>query len=326
LESDSQIAELCHAETCDEIICNQCWGEGVRHCVRHTPDREERWERAQQAYQSGEYRVLVKGSSARLQEVNFLNRIQNRVTGVDTLVHPLTNEVLTIDDWDALLERGDQRAQIMQLLSKVVLDAKTTGRTPLNAWMRWQVPRGKRQKGQTVEIFAQSLSHIATILKDGYDTQAFTDEDLTPHLLRIAQETEESRSVTLAVLAATTGWDESARKVILGETPGTAFAHRHVFFYLFDPLEGELIYNPRDDRLRGYAELFAPLLPSEEIDEAVTAIQNELVTHDSITLEYAKQTMPYPQDALQKAFERLAATGNYALTQVPELGAALVRT
>ena len=83
LESDSQIAELCHAEGCDELICTQCWSDGVRHCTRHAPDRNQKWEQALQKHQSVEYPVLVKGANARLQEINFLNRIQARVMRVN---------------------------------------------------------------------------------------------------------------------------------------------------------------------------------------------------------------------------------------------------
>jgi len=90
LKSDSQIAGLCVADGCEELICKSCWQEGERFCARHAPGRDEKWAQAVQNLQTGEYTLLVKGSAARLQEVNFLNRIEERVTRVDTLTHPIT--------------------------------------------------------------------------------------------------------------------------------------------------------------------------------------------------------------------------------------------
>jgi len=88
---------------------------------------------------------------------------------------------------------------------------------------------------------------------------------------------------------------------------------------------GELIYNLNDARLRGYIELFAPLLPGEEIDEVVALIEVEFITHDSLSLQYAVETMPYAEGVLRKAFERLAAGGEYVLTEVPDIGTAIVQ-
>ena len=126
-------------------------------------------------------------------------------------------------------------------------------------------------------------------------------------------------------LAATTGWDSAARRAIQGELPGKAFAHRHMLVYLFDLQRGELIYNLYDDRLRGYVELFAPILPEEEIKEVIAVIDMEFLTHDSLSLQYAVETLPFSASVLQKAFERLAATGGYVLTEVPEIGTAIVQ-
>lgn len=326
LESDAQIGGLCQAEGCEALVGTQCWKDGIRHCVKHTPDRDHMWERVQKRYRQGEVPVLVKSNQARLSEINFLGRIQERVSHFDTLVHPLSGDVLTISNWDEHLERGDQRAKVMELLGKFVLDTGVTGQNPLNAWVRWEIPPKKRQKGGPVGVRAQVLSRLPEMLRDGFDTQPLNADALTTYLLKAAQEAQETKTATLLVVASTTGWDEDARQVVLGEDPGTAFAHRLLLTYLFDLQSNELIYSPRDERLQGYAEFFKPLLPSEEIEQAIANIEKEMLTYESLTLQQALESLPHSQEILGKAFEKLAASGDYALTEVPELGTAIIRT
>jgi len=201
-----------------------------------------------------------------------------------------------------------------------------TGQNPLNAWMCWEIPPKKRQKGGPVGVKAQVLSHLPEMLRDGFDTRPLDSDTLTAYLLKAAQESQETKTATLLVVASTTGWDEDARQVVLGDDPGTAFAHRLLLTYLFDLQRNELIYSPRDERLQGYAELFKPLLPSEEIEQAIADIEKEMLTYESLTLQQALESLPYSREILSKAFEKLAASGDFALTEVPDLGTAIVRT
>lgn len=111
----------------------------------------------------------------------------------------------------------------------------------------------------------------------------------------------------------------------MGRPRGTAYAHRLLLIYLFDLESGELLYNLQDDRLRRYAVLFAPLLPSEEIEEVIGDIEKQLLAYESLTLEYAAEILPYTRSLLQQAFERMVATSRYTLTDVPGLGLTIVR-
>ena len=325
LESDNQIAEVCSAEGCEGLICDRCWSEGIRHCLRHIPDKHLKLDQAENAYQQGELSVFLKGSRARLQEVNFIQRIQTRVEQIDTFIHPQTEEVLTVSDLEQHRYVGDERTAIMQLLSKMILDKETTSRMPLNAWVCWDLPQGKRQQGRPLRIQTQVVSRIPEMLRDGFDSQALGEDELTQRLLSLGEIAQADQVVTLVALAATTGWEASAREIIQGDAPGKAFAHKNLLIYLYDMQSGELIYNLNDARLRGYIELFAPLLPEEEIKQAIRAIEGEFITHDSLSLGYAMEILPYSQNMLKKAFEQLAATGEYALTTVPEIGTAIVR-
>ena len=299
LTSDSLIGEACQEEGCTEIICTTCLADGLTTCLHHIPDREQRWQEALKRKESGSYPLLVKSVYARLRESNFISRIRARLENITTLMHPQTSELLTIPDWNAILETSDERAEVMRLLGKVMLDSATTASTPLNAMAR-----------------------------TGFDTRPMGVEDLTPRLMLAADESTRRQVYTLLVLAAATGWDSEARKVIQGAPGGRgelAFVHDLTLYYLFDLEKGDLVYNTLVERARRYAELFVPMLVSEEVEEASTAVEKELTAFDSLTLQYAVQVLPYAESVLRQAFERLAARGRFALTEVSDLGLAIVR-
>jgi excisionase family DNA binding protein len=328
LLDDSQIGQACQAEGCNEVICAQCLSEGVHYCARHSPTREERWQAAQAAFQRGELGLLVKGSAARLREVNFASRIQQRLSRINTLVHPLSGEVISIPDWDACLEAGDERAEVLRLLGRVVMDDVLITQTPLNLWLNYRLPQPKGKTGFPLEVQVRVLSHLPEILRDGFDTRPFTVEELTAWLVRLSDEAQRGRLARLVVLASTTGWDSQARAILQGQAGSKTalpYAHRLARFYLFDLEQGDLVYNLQDDQARLYAELFIPTLLSEELAEAAAAVEKELVAYDSLTLEYASQVLPFTNAKLKLAFERLATTGRYHLAQSPESGLTIIR-
>jgi len=96
--------------------------------------------------------------------------------------------------------------------------------------------------------------------------------------------------------------------------------------YLYDMETRQIIYNRQDSRLRGFAEIFTPLLPSEEVEEVIAAVEKEMGIYESLTMEHALRAFSYSQSVLKKAFEQMASSGRYALTEVPNLGMAIVRT
>jgi excisionase family DNA binding protein len=328
LSSDSQIGEVCAADDCDEIICVDCVSRGHHFCARHTPTLEQRITEAEQRHKSGEFPLFVKASSARLREINFLNRLRTRLQSMNSFLHPVTGELIDVPDWSSVLEQGDNRTEVMHLLGKVVIGTDTLSRMPLNTWLSGSpaLPRGAN--GGPVRIEMRVLSRLDEMVQNGFDSRPFTDDDLIPLLTRYSDETRQEKEVRLVLLASVTGWDPSARLLIQGSTDNKGslpFAHPSVMVYLFDLEKGDLIYNAQDDRILRYAELFVPTLPTEEIDEVKAAIEKELVLYDSLTLENAVQELTYTRSQIELAFERLASTGRFSLVQIPNLGLTLTR-
>jgi excisionase family DNA binding protein len=325
LESDTLIGDVCQSENCEQLICSQCLADSIHFCVEHLPDKVHLWETALVGFRQGRYPLLVKASQARLREVNFVQRFQTRLSSIGTLRHPMTDEMLMVTDWEACLEEGDERAELMRLMNKVVLEAEWISQVPLNAWARYRLPIAKKQKGAPVGLLAHALSRSPEMLQKGFDTHPLGAEDLTGRLLAIGREAQSSQTITLALLASTTGWDTSARELVQGEATGTAFAHRWLMVYLYDMESREMLYNRLDSRLRGFAEVFIPLLPAEEIEEIIRLIEREMGIYDSLTMQHASQAFPFSEKIILKAFEQLAVSGRYALTELPDLGPAIIR-
>mgnify|MGYP001219921249 CR=1 FL=1 len=327
IQNDQQVGEACAAEGCFELICSRCYSEGHRHCTRHSPTREQRLMEARGQKQRGELPVLVESNNARLREINYLTRIQIRLTRFASLLHPVTSETLNIPNWDAVLESGDERAEVMRLLGRVVLDADQLMRYPINPWMNYVLSVPRQAKGGPVSINVRLLSRLAPMVREGYDTAPLQAADLAPWVMRLSSRNA-ADGFELLLLAASTGWEDSARRILLGdnrEAGSSPLVYRYGLLYLFDLEKGELIFSPVDERARRYAELFRPLLLSEEVEEVHRLIQSEMIAYETLTLQYATQMMSYPEPVIRQAFEALASTGRYSLIEMPEIGLALVK-
>jgi excisionase family DNA binding protein len=324
IRAASQVGGACQAEGCEALLCITCAAEGHTYCSSHTPTVEGQLLEAEARFARGEVPVLLRSNYARLREITFLHRLRARIAEVNTLIHPVSGDVLTISDWETHAKQGDERAKVMQFLHKVILDTEIIARSPLNAWVAYHLP-AQRGKENGLVIHVQVLSHLSEMLKDGYDTQPFSENELVDLLNLYSEKAEQERTVTMLVLAATTGWQSSARRLIAGDEAGTAFVHRWLLVYLFDMESGQLFYNEDDERLRGYAEIFSPILPAEEIEEVIRAVEKELVIYESLTLEYATELLPYPKESIHEAFKRMKQTGKYLLVDIPKTGLAIVR-
>ncbi len=324
LSDDSQVAGLCESEGCSKVICRQCWELDIHFCNQHSPSREQRWKQALVKRQQGLYPVLVKASTARLRETGYLNRIHQRLAEISTLIHPETGEVLTVSDWSAALQSGDERADLMNILGRVVLDAEMTAQMPLNAWHTYHLKSGRGRRQSSLQIHVQAVSRLQEMARDGFDTQGLNADDLNLWLQKTIDEPTRGGDFRLVLLAATTGWAKSARAWVSGGQSIT-YHHRLALLYLFDLDSNELVYNKGDDRASRYAELFRPLLAGEELDEISREIERELGFSDAVTLESLVRVLPYPAEKIQQALRSMADQGKYVITEMEGLGVTLVK-
>jgi excisionase family DNA binding protein len=327
IRSYDQIAGRCVQEGCEALICTTCAAQGVGYCRQHALSPAGKLLDAQEMLAAGEIPLLLKGNDARLREMNFLNRIRTRLGQIDTIIHPQTGELLTIPDWESLLETSDQRAEVMRLKGKVVLDAADLAQTPVNAALTYRIPAQKRQNGAPLEIEVRVISRLEEMVQDGFDIQPMTASELTEQLITLGEQAAGSKVFHLIVLAATTGWDEDARHLIAGQQQGgSAFVHPQMLLYLFDLESSELVFNAGDERLARYVELFIPLLVAEQAVGADDAVEKLMQSrgHGSLSLADAVKSLPYDERVLRHTFGRMQASGRYNLVEMPDLGLVIV--
>ena len=325
IANDSQFGAICKGDGCEQVICTQCLQKNISYCFNHRPTAEQAWKAAEQKFQQGDYQLLVKSPNARQRELIFLNRIDARLSNIKTLQHPASGELWSIPTWEQIRETSDEQVQLLKYLHKLFLDAATLARYPLNAALHYRLLPGKGQKGEPLEIVIQVLSRMERMVQQQYDTEALGEETASAQVTKYSQSLDREGIFRIVVLASITGWDESARQLIEGTKPGTAFFHRRALTYLYDLDKGELIFNSRDERTKGYADLFAPTLPDEELQNVIAAIENELVTYDSLALVDALAILPYRRSMVEAAYQKLAGSGRYKTIDLPEIGIALVR-
>lgn len=323
LRDESEIGGLCATPGCGDTICRQCWQLHIHTCARHSPSRAERLQSAREGLQSGEVQVLVEAPAARFSEINFLNRIHARLQGFSTLIHPLSGEAINISAWDEILETGDERAELMHLLGKVALDTNTIAQQPLNAWHHY-LAKPKSRKGSALELHVQVVSNMERMVRDGFDTRPLSLNDLYTWIEKLVELPAKSGNFRLVLLASPTGWEDSVLNLVSGNGMA-AFSHRLALLYLFDLEKTGLSFNSADAIARRYAELFRPVLPNEETAEVITAVLELMGAHDSLTLEEAQRSLPFPPEKVSRAFNDMAADGTFILTEIKGLGTTLVK-
>ena len=322
LKDESEIGGGCEVDSCGEFICQRCWDQNVRTCMRHSPNREQRLQKALAQKQAGELRVVVQAGAARISEISFLNSVHAHLSGFSTLIHPGSGLPLTVPSWDAILESGDERSELMHLLGKVVLDSQTVAQQPLNAWHHYAI---KNKNTASLEIFIQVISRMNKMVRDGFDSQALSADVLYDWINRSVETPDENAgNFRLVLLASSTGWDDSARAAITGEN-SFPFTHRLALLYLFDMERSDLVYNTNDDRLHRYSELFTLALGGKELIEIIQQVKNLMGVHDSLTLEEAQKTLPFYPEKIKCAFEKMAMSEEFMLIELKGLGSTIVK-
>jgi excisionase family DNA binding protein len=316
LKTPDEIADRCDDSACDLPICTECWADGFRYCGAHQPARA--------AASAGELGEPVAGeglraADARLREINLVNRIQIGLENFARISHPQTEEAIVIENWSALKQSSDQSGEVMQLKGARFLTKDMMNALPMNESLRYRIPPARGQEGGPLVIHVQVLSHLARMVRLGFDPEPFSRDELSEQLLRFVETTENEDVTYLVLLAASTGWSTGARELITGSSREYAFVHRQARFYLYDMQTGEILFNTQDALSRDYAALFSPILPEEQLEDIIDALERHLAdwAFDHISLDEAVEKFPeFPERLLRTAFDRLAERRGLSLETI----------
>jgi len=322
LRTPDQIAQRCSSNGCLEVICTDCLFKGKHKCRSHQ-SQDNILLLHRQSDQEGP--VKVRASQARLREMNYLNRLRSRMRRIESIAHPRTGRLISIPDWEAILKTGDERARVLRLKGKVVLDSRESGEQPLNAWMMYLYEPENGEKDGPLVIEIRVLSRLDVMVAYGEDTYPLDEQDLEQALIQAAETIMPDGSYKLLVMASPTGWTQAAQTIVTGSQNQKAFSSDELLVYLFDMQSNSLVYSLRDIRSVQYAELFNPALLTEEAMDAELEIEDLMLEkgHSSLTLINASKELPFTEAVLLETFKRMAMKGKYRLVELEEIGLAI---
>lgn len=257
--------------------------------------------------------LYVTSPIARQLELFYLNRFDDQVRRLTSLVHPLTGKALPrLPNWNACHLARDERSRIMDLRRVGALEADFEARFPLNAASRYEIPPpGRREKGLYLE--AVVFSRLEIHLQQGYDDRPATLEDMMPLLSSREQEARDFDVAYAFALASTTGWDENAVHVIT-DPAGGGFRGYTIFPFLVDLQEKTIYYYRGDTRTQYLLPIFAPLTRGERVAALQKKIAERLPTMKNMSDQEAGRFFQETEDVIKDAFDALAQDKeNYCL-------------
>jgi len=322
LREGEQSFQRCGSAGCLEVICADCASKGRTKCRAHK-SLAELISLRQQPDQEGP--VRVRASQARLREVNYLNRLRARVRRIESIAHPRNGKLLSIPNWEALLKTGDERATVLRLKGKVLLDSRETSEQPLNAWLQYIYKPEKGEQTAPMIIEIRVLNRLDVMVANGVDTYPLDEQDLEQTLIHTSEAMPPDGSFKLLVIASPTGWTRAAQEIITGSETQSPFSSDDLLVYLFDMQTNLLVYPRKDIRTVQYADLFNPALLAEEALDAELEIENLMLEkgHSSLTLLNATKELPFSELVLLETFKRMAGKGMYRLVELEDIGLAI---
>jgi len=325
------VGGFCQYPGCDEPICATCWGRGIRYCRAHQPSPEDKLARARADLSAGKVDRVVTALQARQREKAFISRFEKRIMGIAALQHPLTGELLKVDDWEPFHETSDESSRLLQALGVAFLERSILAVTPVNERSFFVIKSGdlgRKRPKQGIVIEAQAISDIEAMTSAGYVTRPTSLSELMGHLEVREKEAHQLNAFYAVALGATAGWDEESIRYISASPQGTSYQHRLLAPLLVDLHQAQLHYNVLDQRLQGFVDLFRLADEAEEVLRIKQWIEETIVNdfRSGITLQEVSTTLDVPISLTLQAFQQLAAQPGFRQMTDDEVGPMLIVT
>lgn len=260
---------------------------------------------------------------ARQMEVSFINRFREKVASVETLRHPVTMQILHVDDWAPLGDESDERETLMQLLNTAFLDRRTLATMPRNAAVRFTL------KGNIPLVLeAKVLAHLDAYCTAGADDAPASLADLMIEIDSLEERNRKGRAAFIVGLASPTGWEDEAISFIKGSDRGNVYRNQAVKIVLVDLRSEAIYYDQHDEMLAGFAALFELATDAENVAALQAQLKAEVdgsLSRGVILAELA-DSLAASTDLILEAAQALEAAGGYRIISDPDRGAILVQT
>jgi excisionase family DNA binding protein len=297
-------AEKCQTPGCSELLCQQCYSQGARHCYKHEPPPDGSWRRA--------------AEQAREMELAYIGRFDMNVRECKVLPNPFGNPV-SVADWDAAHQTRDETSLLKRLLAQAALPEPDLAIMPLNTKSIYSLIPGSRKKTGLV-INVAFCARLAEFLESGLYTSPLSLADLLNLLREHIHDSEKTNRFCVCAFASPTGWAPEAIEYLEGrKRKDPVFHNRLVLPFLVDLAEGELYYDRNDKRLTAFEPLFHPLRRPEQIREVTSYVETHLLTfEDTLTSLEVMQGLSLSERVIQEAFLLLRKDPRYTVIEQPD--------
>ena len=310
-------AIVCGEEGCGRPICQNCHtSEGATCCLEHTPAPAKIAEEVARLREKG--KPAVSAQEARVLEVTFLSRVENRLQSAKRAFDPTLGDYVPSESFSILLSREPGREQ--------GTDAKAPGvGFPRAEALLAEVSlkRGRRKKEHVLTIAACSLAHTNAHRKRGYDATPASLAEVSEALTLRVRHAEAVGVLEVVALASPTGWTKQAIAHVAGPEGKKQFSHRLVAACLVDTSTGTVYANEHDDRLRPYLYFFAMESDEKLIERCVATAQEQLLARNSFSLRDLLDLLPIEERIAELAFRKLGSVPKYILDNIENIGPVL---
>jgi len=265
---------------------------------------------------------LVSKLRARQMEINFINRFKEKLSAVETLRHPATQQMIRVGDWAQFLEESDEQERLMHALETAYLDRRVLATTPRNASARYTAP------GEPPLVFlARGVAHIETFCRTGADHDPAALDDLMVEIDALEEAHRLTGAVAVAGLASPTGWDEATLAYIGGSAHGDTYRHPAVKLVLVDLSTRQLTFDRFDPVTAGFVGLFDQATDSETLAGLRSQLKEEVDNSLSrgVLLDDMARSMDVSLDLLLAAARQLAAADGYRIIEDSQHGYIVVQ-
>jgi len=267
---------------------------------------EERLRSIKDSLEGARDKRLVKRDEARVMELNFIGRFDRKMKEYlpRRFFDPIRGGEMVIDRADDYLHA--QRDETGFLAEQLKLSDQDLTLCPRNTRSSYTVVK-KRLLRDSLKVVVEAayLSHLESYPRLFHDTKSI---NLSDFLRFIDDATERARlgeALYVIGLGSPTGFDEGLKKYIASDEFHRNFVSNYVAVCLIDLESGELIYNPTDDRVKAYLDLFDQEFAAEKVERVKRYVDERKWPGSMITLSRATADTKVDARHVKKAFYEL---------------------
>lgn len=323
----------CTEPGCPEPICNNCWAlRGRRFCRWHSTAAlsqvapTEPPPETPEPIDKGKSRITVY--QAKSLELCFIGRFDLNVQRILSTTRSSGPQAkftgishTTSDKLNELRRLPECRQPVSELKNLF----------PLNTASSYHL-RVKNSplfsSRQDIVLEGQSCARFARYLKQGYDDQPITLDELAAIVAALTSPVslQTKKEYRVTGIFSPTGWDRAANGFICGAANALPFAHSCVSLCLVGPNINELRYSSSDGRMKAFALCFEGKTLAEEVAQCKSKLKQAFSPGGYISIEDFTTSSKIDPPVIQQACDELVREEPaFELVKLKPLGEKILR-